>query len=292
MLKIIKSYLSNYNIYMFLILNLIFINPGQAKFSVSKCVNQEFYKYSSDNFNFYYTDIDKQDGNIRKIAEYVESNFDRILKELKPVNTSKINIWFYASLSTLHQAMGWPDAPSWVKGSITGIDAIRLISPNCPEIYNDRNASQDFENNGISKREKDRAAYQRGIYDYALSCIMHEVIHCVCLWINPKMETRHRWLWEGVAVYWSGQFVNPKSLPYILNKNLPSLYDMNNINDIRVYEVSYTYIEFILDRWGIETLKKLITLNADTDRVLKMSEREFISDWYDFIDQKYLRSKN
>jgi hypothetical protein len=219
--------------------------------------------YRSPHLIFYYTRIDQD--SIQSIAQYVEASYGRIVADLKPDSLGTIAIHLYSTLKDVHRAMGMPDAPSWVKGSIISADEVAIISPN----------SADLDHSVT--------------YDYMLSCIVHEFAHCVTLHVNPTAANRPRWLWESVAIYESGQFVDPKRLDYLADGSPPSLAELNDINDTRVYDVGYTLAEYIVSTWGSEALRRLIRSNGDLLSTLRVTEMAFQTGWYDFVTNKYLR---
>jgi hypothetical protein len=219
--------------------------------------------YSSAHLTFYYTGIDRD--SIHAIAKYVEASHDRIVADLKPESLSTIRIYLYPTLQDVHRAIGWPDAPSWVKGSATGINEIRMISPTSTDL----DASVT--------------------YDYMLSCLVHEFAHCITMHVNQTIANRPRWLWEAVAIYESGQFVDPKKLEYLRDGHPPSLGDLNNINDTRIYQVGYTIMEYVVSTWGIEAVRGLIRSNAHLVETIHMSETEFQESWYHYVTDRYLK---
>jgi hypothetical protein len=219
--------------------------------------------YSSGRLTFFYASIDRD--SIQAIARYVEASHDRIVADLKPESLSTIRIYLHSTLKDVHRAIGWPDAPSWVKGSATGINEIRMISPGSTDL----DASVT--------------------YDYMLSCIVHEFAHCITLHVNQTIANRPRWLWEAVAIYESGQFVHPKKLEYLRNGHPPSLGDLSNINDTRIYQVGYTIMEYIVSTWGMETVRELIRSNAHLVKTIHMSEGEFQEGWYNYVADRYLK---
>ena len=219
--------------------------------------------YSSARLTFYYTSIDRD--SIQAIARYVEASYERIVADLKPESLTTIRISLYSTLMDVHRAIGWPDAPSWVKGSATGINEIRMISP----------ASTDLD--------------ATVTYDYMLSCLVHEFTHCISLHVNLRIANRPRWLWEAVAIYESRQFVDPKKLEYLRNGHPPSLGDLSDINDTRIYQVGYTIMDYVVSTWGIEAVRELIRSNADLVNTIHMNEGEFQEGWCNYVTDRYLK---
>ncbi len=134
---------------------------------------------------------------------------------------------------------------------------------------------------------------------------IHEFTHCVQLnilikeaqreWGNADIEAFGKmfeekfikeypqWFWEAICDYEAG-IVNNMSVKYGMRKNL-ALKDLNNSNQI--YNVGYTIIEYIVERWGEDKLPILITSYVDIENVLNVSESDFEKGWVGFVDEKY-----
>jgi hypothetical protein len=90
-----------------------------------------------------------------------------------------------------------------------------------------------------------------------------------------------QWFWEAICDY-EAHIVNSISVKYGMRKNL-TLKDLNNSNQI--YNVGYTIIEYIVEKWGKEKLPILITSYGDIKTVLGVSE--FEKGWVTFVNEKY-----
>lgn len=141
--------------------------------------------------------------------------------------------------------------------------------------------------------------------DDPIKTAIHEFTHCVQLNILIKEERKKwegadnrdfdkmfeekfikeypQWFWEAICDYEAG-IVNTISVKYGMRKNL-TLKDLNNSNQI--YNVGYTIIEYIVDKWGKEKLPDLITSYVDINTVLGVSETDFESGWVDFVEKRY-----
>jgi len=92
-----------------------------------------------------------------------------------------------------------------------------------------------------------------------------------------------QWFWEAISDYEAG-IVNKISVKYGMRKNLTLKY-LSNSNQI--YNVGYTIIEYIVEKWGMEKLPGLITSYVDIKNVLNVSESDFEKGWVDFVNEKY-----
>ncbi len=127
---------------------------------------------------------------------------------------------------------------------------------------------------------------------------VHEFTHCVQLniliseaqknWINSdsvdfdkvfeeKFSKEYpQWFWEAVCDYEAG-IVNGLSVKYGMRKKL-GLKDLSKGNQI--YNVGYTIVEYIVQKWGREKLPDLISTYVDIPTVLNVSEAEFEKGWW------------
>lgn len=141
--------------------------------------------------------------------------------------------------------------------------------------------------------------------DDPIRTAIHEFTHCVQLNILIKEEQEKwegadngdfdkmfeekfikeypQWFWEAICDYEAG-IVNNISVKYGMRKNL-TLKELNNSNQI--YNVGYTIIEYIVEKWGKDKLPILITSYVDIKTVLGVSESDFEKGWVDFVSEKY-----
>jgi len=118
---------------------------------------------------------------------------------------------------------------------------------------------------------------------------VHEFAHIVSIAVNASIGNNPRWLWETVALYENGEFVDPATLDYMRNGNYPTLTDLDAAyNDSgRVYQVGYVLGQFIVERWGLDGLVRLIQRNGDVPAALGVGAPEFESGWHTFLHDKY-----
>jgi hypothetical protein len=118
----------------------------------------------------------------------------------------------------------------------------------------------------------------------------HEMSHCVSLYVDPSFANNPRWLWETVALFENGEWVDPRRLEYMAGGRPPTLQelDLDVTAGRRVYEVGYVLGEFIVARAGRAGLVSLIMARGDTAAVLGLSPSEFQAAWYAFVRDRYL----
>ena len=108
--------------------------------------------------------------------------------------------------------------------------------------------------------------------------------------LNASFANNPRWLWETVALYENGEFVHPRTIPYLVSGAFPTLQQLNvDPNGGRqIYEVGYLLGEFIVSTWGRPAYLRLILSNGDVASVLGVSAANFESAWRAFVQQRYL----
>ena len=92
-----------------------------------------------------------------------------------------------------------------------------------------------------------------------------------------------QWSWEALCDYEAG-IVNKSSVNYAVKKK-PTLKFLNSSNQI--YNVGFTIIEYLILTYGKDKLPQLIKSYGDVEKVLGVSEQEFESNWYKFVEEKY-----
>ena len=119
---------------------------------------------------------------------------------------------------------------------------------------------------------------------------VHEFVHCVSLRLNPTIANNPRWLWETVALYENGQFVDPRTLSYLVAGSFPTLPLLNSDFAVsrQVYQVGYVLGEFIVATWGQAALVRLVRTNGAIEQVLGVSVGTFEERWQTFVRAKYL----
>jgi len=119
---------------------------------------------------------------------------------------------------------------------------------------------------------------------------VHEFVHAASMSVNARIPNNPRWFWETVAIYETGEFVDPRSLDYIVRGNFPTLQQLNvdPNGGSQIYQLGFVLGEFIVSRWGRPAFLRLIETNADLPAVLGLSAAEFESAWQSYVRQRYL----
>lgn len=203
---------------------------------------------------------------IRVLAETLESNYTRIGNDLKTEPAAQIEVNVYGARWRYILATGHWTA----SGNIEGIAKLHFVDQAWSESDSRKVALHEFTHTVVLRLLIDRESQPLDAKAF-----------------DAKVSRYPVWLWEAVCVYEAGQYIDPKTLPYMQNGSYPSLTELSDRSKGgRIYETGYTIIEYILDRFGRDALIDLIVHYGDTQRVLKVSEKEFSRQWYDHLQSK------
>ncbi|MFC1694077.1 hypothetical protein ACFL1R_11275 [Candidatus Latescibacterota bacterium] len=149
---------------------------------------------ASRHFTFIYLQQDSQA--VSEMAEALETAYPRISTGLK-INISPITVFVYPSLKSFHSIIPMKEVPDWVAGKAWGNNEIHIVSLNNPgPVHNRKSIS---------------------------TIAVHEFAHCATAQISELTLDFPCWLTEGIALFFAGQFQNPKDFAYIREGNYPSL---------------------------------------------------------------------
>jgi hypothetical protein len=228
----------------------------------------------TDHFVISYQGIHKEEA--QDLADNLEENYDRIRTNLNDPDHDPIQVFVHPTQTDFNKGTGLPN--STANGTSRGPNEFHFTWTN----------------------------WFNSIFpDDPIKTAIHEFTHCVQLNILIKGAQGQRenadngdfdkmfeekfineypqWFWEAICDYEAG-IVNSMSVKYGMRKNL-TLKDLNNNNQI--YNVGYTIIEYIVEKWGKEKLPILITSYVDIEAVLGVSESEFEKGWANFVNEKY-----
>jgi len=120
--------------------------------------------------------------------------------------------------------------------------------------------------------------------------VHHEFAHVALLFVNPNFSNNPRWLWEAVALYESGEFIDPKDVNFMYLGDYPTIeeLDMDYNDGVKIYRVGYVLLEYIIETWGMEKVIELINSNGDLENDLGVTVANFEQNWYQYIEDKYL----
>jgi len=174
-------------------------------------------KKETANFNLIYYGDDTQDAN--KLVNTLEDNVKRITETLGITPSGKTNVHVYATQKDFHNAIGRPNAESWVVGTVLAGE-IHMVSPSNPGPEHD--------------------------YDGIMAVAVHEFAHIVANELTQQEPSSRPFLEEGLATYLAGQ---ESQLP--ADAEIPSVSTIisQNGGDM-VYDVGYVFMKFIANNFG------------------------------------------
>lgn len=213
-----------------------------------------------------HTDIDTI--NIKTLSNHLENNCVRILRDFgHRKNIKKITIFLYNDISKLRAEMNIPETDTWAIGGVANSHTVIIMSPNSSFVK------------------------QTYTYEGSIKTVVHELVHCISMMINPSICNDPNWIWEGVALYEANQYTNLKELEYIRSpKLIPSMKELaNSSNYVKNYDLGYSYIQYIKSHWGFEGVIALIKNNGNIKKSLKISEHVFERRWYIYVCNTYLK---
>jgi len=190
----------------------------------------------TQHFIIHYSEFDERC--IDKVSDVLENGYIRIANNFNQKLEEKLIIEVHPDHDQLHIALGFPNAPDWVRGGL-GVGKIAIASPLNPppgsEFYN------------------------------VVNTAVHEFVHII---VNKINENTPRWLNEGIACYeakdnnenWIIKTVENG----LVNKILPTFKELDTGEDFETffkrngYQYSYTIVESIINLFGYDKLNNLI----------------------------------
>jgi hypothetical protein len=206
---------------------------------------------------------------ISELANALESNYARIGQDLKTKPSDNIETNIYAQRWRYIKATG-----NWsASGNIEGISKLHFVEQAWGENDSRKVAVHEFSHTVTLKLLLDNETQPVNSKDF-----------------DKKFSTFPTWLWEATSVYEAEQFVDPKTLPYLSNGQYPSISELNNrLKGGKIYGCGYTIIEYILSKYGRDSLINLIKNYGDLKKTLNAPDDQFSKEWYQFVREKYLK---
>ncbi|SHO54083.1 gluzincin family metallopeptidase [Anaerocolumna xylanovorans] len=123
-------------------------------------------------------------------------------------------------------------------------------------------------------------------YNDIQQAVLHEMVHACISTLNPGIRL---WLTEGMALYLANG--EPFYKEYLSQMQVPSYKDTGTKNPVKFsdmggYTFSTTYIEYLKEEYGWDSVIKLIK-TEDWKTSLGKSEREIYNEWMDYLKHYY-----
>lgn len=220
----------------------------------------------TQHFIIYYTEFDTTC--IDKVSDVLENSYNRITSNFNQKLQEKLIIEIHPDHNQLHMALGFPNAPDWIRGGL-GIGKIVIASPLNPPPGS-------------------------GFYN-VLNTAVHEFVHII---INKINYNTPRWLNEGIACYeakdndenWIIKTVENG----LVNNTIPTCKDLDTGEDFETffkrngYQYSYTIVESIIKLFGYGKLINLIKSPNTFVEVFGITEDELQDKWRNHLNENYL----
>jgi hypothetical protein len=190
--------------------------------------------FTTPHFVLHYLSSDSSSA--QAVATTLNANYDRVLREFKiAALEGPVTVELYPNTEHYHFAIGNVNAPDSDAGMAVDLNRFMMVSPDNPGRYHTR------------------ASLLKGA--------VHEFAHCVHYQLMDRMQSaaltrvaeraEAPWLFEAMASYAAEQFYPPTQFPYIINKQYPSLRELNNVEaNGKVYDLGFVIIEFYQSHVG------------------------------------------
>ena len=228
-------------------------------------MNKLHLKVETQHFIINYNEEDKdcQDD----VASLLESSYFRIAMTFEQKFDDKLIIEIYTNLKELHLALGFPDAPDWIRGGL-GSGKIIIASPLNPPPGSG--------------------------YSNVVNTAVHEFIHIILNKINNNIP---RWLDDGVASFEAKDnnevWIKNTIKQGIEENAIPLFNDLDTGDDFETffkrngYQYSYSIIEFVVEEFGYEKLLHFIKNPRDFKGAFGLTEDQFRDKWVDYLKDNY-----
>lgn len=220
----------------------------------------------TQHFIIYYTEFDKTC--IDRVLDVLENSYNRISNNFNEQIEEKLIVEIHPDLNELHIALGFPDAPDWIRGGL-GVGKIVIASPLSPP--------------------------PGSTFDNVLNTAVHEFVHIIVNKIN--MDTP-RWLNEGIACFEAKDnnenWIRKTVKNGLVSNMLPTFKDLDTGEDFETffkadgYQYSYTIIESIIEEFGYDKLYKLIKSPHNFVDIFDLTDSELQNKWIEYIKRNYL----
>lgn len=191
----------------------------------------------------------------------LQENVEQLNKKYKHVPSSKITIEIYPDLKTFHQAMGEHDAPNWFMGTMEN-NILKIVSPLNPGP------------------------------EHTYDSILMSTVHLYAMWligdINPAAP---KWIRQGIGGYeskqMSSEFIKSSIADVLKQGRVPYFHELNNdtwdFGTMKGFQLSYTIVQFIISKYGIDDLNKLIRNINGFHAIFNCSETELYEQWVEYL---------
>ena len=186
---------------------------------------------------------------------------------MKITFSEKIDVIIYPDIKAFHKAIYLENAPDWVVGA-AGKNELKIVSPLNPGTVHN--------------------------YESLVKAIVHELSHTMI--INMRAQGRvglPKWLDEGFAFFYAKQLtkkVKEISFNKLKKAKIPTWDTLNKagtvkFGDINGYVFSASIVEFLVNKYGYESIRKLILNPSDFENIFGMTEIKLEREWNKYLSK-------
>ena len=216
-------------------------------------------QHSNEYFAFYLEDKDIKV--LNDLEKTLNKNFLELSNIMQTNFSDKIAVIIYPDIKEFHKAINFEDAPDWVVGA-AGKNELKMVSPLNPGRVHD--------------------------YESLIKSIVHELCHSVVINMREQGQVGlPKWLDEGFAFYYAEQLTEENKrdlLKGAKQSDIPSWKSLNNagtaeFGDKNGYVFSALIVDFLINNYGYDTIRKLILQPNDFQTIFGLSELELERKW-------------
>lgn len=230
---------------------------------LSLIFNTGWYTQTSEHFVIHYQSDDRPI--VKELLYLLENEHDRLTKIFETELIRPVDVYLHPDRTSLVQSVGIENASQWLMGIAINDNQIHLISPlNPPGNHTEKSIKEG---------------------------LIHELVH-ICV-ASATVDPLPLWLNEGLAVFFARQRLYIREVPGILRTRItpPTFNELNDHDTFeqkRGYALSYTILEFITQRYGLEALSAFVQDYPDYEHLGAMSEMQLESQWQEYLRDNYL----
>ena len=214
-----------------------------------------FRQIETPDFVFLYTRSDS--ATMDEFIADMNAKLARLEAAYKVDSTPQFTVVLYPSSGTFQDAN---DQSWWVTGITRGLTRMEIVSPFAP--------NQVFDMWPDTRAE-------------------HMLAHLVARVVNPAIANSPRWLWEGLALYESGQKTAVHTVEFFKPDAQPALSQLNGGVGTPIMDVGYYLGEFLEATWGRDGIIELIEADGNLDTAFGLTGQAFIAQFVAFVRTKY-----
>lgn len=196
----------------------------------------------------------------KEISEKLENSYSRICETYLVKFNKKLNVDIYTNQQELVEVLSPyinPEQLSFCVGIALDSGNIMMISPNNPGPNHS--------------------------YEDIIDVAVHEFVHCVTLKLLGQVEPIiPDWLWEGIAVYESGQLKTSPPISWLIEQEpVPTIFQLeeNFYSRNYCYDYSGLLVKYLVDKYGYEKLLKFIKNSQNFEVVFGLNKDQLSENW-------------